>query len=46
MYFDTTKRRWLGGISFTPVVIALYVAVVAVWFVIWYVPWEKILLRH
>ena len=31
-----------SSITFTPTVIALYVAVVAAWFLIWYVPWGKI----
>lgn len=34
-----------SGITFTPTVIALYVAVIVSWFIIWYVPWEKILSR-
>lgn len=34
-----------GGVSFTPTVIALYVVVIAGWFLIWYVPWGKLLSR-
>lgn len=34
-----------GGVSFTPVVIALYVVVIAGWFLIWYVPWCVLLSR-
>lgn len=34
-----------SGISFSPIVIALYVLVIACWFLIWYVPWENIRLR-
>lgn len=34
-----------GGVSFTPVVIALYVVVIAGWFLIWYIPWGKLLSR-
>ena len=34
-----------GGITFTHKVIALYVIIIASWFVIWYVPWERLLAR-
>lgn len=34
-----------GDVSFTPAVIALYVVVIAGWFLIWYVPWGKLLSR-
>ena len=31
-----------SSLSFTPTVIALYVAVIAAWFAIWYLPWGRI----
>lgn len=34
-----------SGITFTPMVIVLYIVVIAGWFVIWYVPWNKIVVR-
>ena len=32
-----------SSITFTPSVVAIYVAVVACWFVIWYVPWRRVI---
>ena len=34
-----------SGITFTPMVIVLYFVVIAGWFVIWYVPWNKIVVQ-
>ena len=34
-----------SGITFTPMVIVLYIVVIAGWFVIWYVPWNRIVVR-
>lgn len=30
-----------GNFSFTPMVITIYIVIVATWFIIWYVPWNK-----
>ena len=32
-----------GFFQFTPAVIGIYVAVVVSWFLIWYVPWQKLI---
>jgi len=34
-----------GFFQFTPLVIAIYVGVIASWFLIWYVPWDRVVSR-